>query len=301
MCSILLKLKGHSMSDEGLPKLVAKGPYAAKIYTMSPAEQVEYSQEDFMKVLVEEGRDLPPHVYQGRTNSIMEMLNGRGPELSSGIHKLFSTGGEGKGTSRDTGSLRVGLDDGPTPVKRKRAAEDSEGESVLESLLGNPSRTKTSQVRSSGGLEEAIREQSAQISAAVQLAVGQKKETRHNVVKVSPTIRWPILADGGPDSKDAEEFYDKYEELCSFANDGRGMNPKKHLRTLQSCLRGSEEKIYRLVYKTNRGGLGCSGRRHEGPAIEVQRNSDGEADGIDSGMGSTVERQQDRVPVRGRL
>ena len=72
------------------------------------------------------------------------------------------------------------------------------------------------------------------------------------MVKVTPTIRWPILADDGPGGKDVEGFYDKCEELCSLANDGGGMNPKEHLRTLQSCLRGSKEKIYPFVYTKNK-------------------------------------------------
>lgn len=32
-----------------------------------------------------------------------------------------------------------------------------------------------------------------------------------------------------------------------MANDGTGMNPREHLRTLQSCLRGTKEKIHRLA------------------------------------------------------
>ena len=61
-----------------------------------------------------------------------------------------------------------------------------------------------------------------------------------------------MLGDDGPDAKDIEEFYDKYEDLCGLANDGRGMNAAEHLTTLLSCLRDSKENIYKLIYKKHR-------------------------------------------------
>eukprot|EP00969_Alexandrium_andersonii_P217553 9610064-Alexandrium_andersonii.AAC.1 len=39
-------------------------------------------------------------------------------------------------------------------------------------------------------------------------------KTQPSVVKVTPTFKWPILGDDGPDAKEVEEFYDKYEDLC---------------------------------------------------------------------------------------
>eukprot|EP00969_Alexandrium_andersonii_P321577 14208756-Alexandrium_andersonii.AAC.1 len=33
-----------------------------------------------------------------------------------------------------------------------------------------------------------------------------------------------------------DRFYEKYEDLCRLANNGRGMNPTEHLATLLSCL-----------------------------------------------------------------
>ena len=80
----------------------------------------------------------------------------------------------------------------------------------------------------------------------------KSKETRRSTIKVAPTFKWPILGDDGPDAKEVEEFYEKYEDLCRLANDGRGMSAMEHLTTLVSCLRGSKEKIYRIVYKKHR-------------------------------------------------
>ena len=84
---------------------------------------------------------------------------------------------------------------------------------------------------------------------ALQAMLEAKEGVRHSVVKVQPTFKWPRLGDDGPDSKDIEEFYEKYEDLCNLANDGKGMNPTVHLTTLVSCLTGSKEKIYKLICK----------------------------------------------------
>ena len=98
-----------------------------------------------------------------------------------------------------------------------------------------------------GTLAQAINVQTEAIRAAL-----KPKDQRHSVVKITPTFRWPVLGDDGPDAKEVEEFYEKYEDLCRLANDGKGMNPKEHLTTLASCLRGSKEKIYKLVYRKHR-------------------------------------------------
>ena len=57
----------------------------------------------------------------------------------------------------------------------------------------------------------------------------------------------------GPDAKEIEEFYEKYEDLCRLANGGKGMNPTEHLTTLLSRLRGATEKVYKSVYKKSTG------------------------------------------------
>eukprot|EP00969_Alexandrium_andersonii_P267108 11804194-Alexandrium_andersonii.AAC.1 len=57
-------------------------------------------------------------------------------------------------------------------------------------------------------------------------------KTQPSVAKVTPTFKWPILGDNGPDAKGVEEFYEKYEDSRRLANDGRGMNPTEHLTTL---------------------------------------------------------------------
>eukprot|EP00969_Alexandrium_andersonii_P264009 11669204-Alexandrium_andersonii.AAC.1 len=83
-----------------------------------------------------------------------------------------------------------------------------------------------------------------QTQTLMQVLKGSK--TQRSVAKVTPTFKWPILGDDGPDAKEAEEFYEKCEDLRRLPNDGRGMNPTEHLTTLLSCLRGSKEKVYKL-------------------------------------------------------
>ena len=107
---------------------------------------------------------------------------------------------------------------------------------------------ETPRAETDGSLAAAINAQ----TAALAKVLASRDNTRHSTIKVSPTFKWPTLGDDGPDSKEIEEFYEKYEDLCRLANDGRGMTPLEHLTTLVSCLRGSKEKIYKLIYRKHR-------------------------------------------------
>eukprot|EP00969_Alexandrium_andersonii_P341559 15097697-Alexandrium_andersonii.AAC.1 len=44
-----------------------------------------------------------------------------------------------------------------------------------------------------------------QTQTLMQVLKGTK--TQPSVAKVTPTFKWPILRDDGPDAKEAEEFY----------------------------------------------------------------------------------------------
>lgn len=108
--------------------------------------------------------------------------------------------------------MKIDLDDGantlPKGKRQARSEEDSDEESAIGSVLSNPSGNKRAQ-GSLQGLEDAIREQSATIAAAMKASIGSQPENdyRRSAVKVTPTIRWPLLTDDGPDSKDVEELY----------------------------------------------------------------------------------------------
>ena len=40
--------------------------------------------------------------------------------------------------------------------------------------------------------------------------------------------------------------------MCNLANDGKGMLPREHLQTLSTCLKGTKEKIYKLLVEKHR-------------------------------------------------
>ena len=72
-------------------------------------------------------------------------------------------------------------------------------------------------------------------------------EKRTSTIRIQPTYKPPILGDEGKSSRDIKEFFDKYEDMCNLANDGKGMLPMEHLQTLSTCLKGAKEKIYKLL------------------------------------------------------
>ena len=77
---------------------------------------------------------------------------------------------------------------------------------------------------------------------------------RHNAstIRVEPRVTWPKLGDDGPGGQEVNEFYDKLEEICGLANNGKGMMDKEMLLTLKNCLHGSRKKIYENCLKSHR-------------------------------------------------
>ena len=125
------------------------------------------------------------------------------------------------------------------------------GSTELEELREQVHAMRAMMTTSASGAGDALARAIELQTEAIGIAL-RAKETRHSTIKVSPTFRWPSLGDEGPDSKEIEEFYDKYEDLRRPANDGRGVNPTEHLTTLLSCFKGSKVKIYKLIYKKHR-------------------------------------------------
>ena len=75
---------------------------------------------------------------------------------------------------------------------------------------------------------------------------------KHSTFQVKPTVRVPMLGDDGPDSHDIQDFFDKFEDMCGLANDGSGMLPAEHLRTLGQSLKGAKLKTYDVAIKKAR-------------------------------------------------
>merc|ERR1712026_449271 len=218
--------------------------------------QVSYLKQEFAEVLLRDDK-YSEQGYNARLSALMGMLRARGTEVSSSERKFFSSASSlepspdkvasGQGPPQDRGA-GAGPEQycltPPTRRERELQKEFDELKQTLEDRLrtSTPGRDMSDDV-----LARAIEAQTAALSAAF-----KTREHKASVVKITPTFKWPVLGDDGPDAKEVEEFFDKYEDLCRLANDGRGMNATEHLTTLLSCLRGSKEKVYKLAYKKHR-------------------------------------------------
>ena len=93
-------------------------------------------------------------------------------------------------------------------------------------------------------------------------ALEHKDKPKQSVIQVTPQLKWPILGNEGPKSRQIQEFYDKYERICGLANDGRGMPDVELLRVLGNCLKGSRARVYENEMKlARRTGLDLSDPR----------------------------------------
>ena len=252
-----LERLGHALKEEDIEKIIVKGSYAEEIGGKDLKGQVQYLKAAFAEVLLAEGT-YEESEYDARLAGLMEMLRARGTQPSSSMSRLFSSAVTGVRSSWEPSPVKTeaapkGAGVGPVnlatppPEKAEVRALREEFDRLRQDMVTRTPGAGSQAESAEGALAQAINVQTEAIRAAL-----RSKDQKHSVVKITPTFRWPILGDDGPDAKEVEEFYEKYEDLCRLANDGRGMNPTEHLTTLVSCLRGSKEKIYRLVYKKHR-------------------------------------------------
>ena len=113
---------------------------------------------------------------------------------------------------------------------------------------------------------EAIENQTQMFRELLEKTSGAKK--RSSTIRVEPRITWPTLGDDGPGGREVKDFYDKFEEFCSLANDGEGMVDREMLIALKNCLKQSRRKIYDNVYKKYKERLDDD----EGPWLHLSRN-----------------------------
>ena len=83
-------------------------------------------------------------------------------------------------------------------------------------------------------------------------AIRGSTDKRSSTIRIQPTSKPPILGDEGKSSRDITEFFDKFDDMCNLANDGKGMLPQERLQTLSTCLKGTKEKIYKLLVAKHR-------------------------------------------------
>ena len=128
----------------------------------------------------------------------------------------------------------------PAPSKKRPASEyyETEGEDSR-----SPNRDQA--------LIDAL---GAQTKALLAMGAdkGKEKKFLSSTIRVNPTITWPKLMDEGPEARDVEDFFDRFDETCGLANDGAGMSDMERLKVLSSCLKGSREKTYKVLHKKHR-------------------------------------------------
>ena len=246
---------GYVVSDADVLRISKRTTYCEAVYGFTLAQAVSYLKGEFGRVLMEE-ETYEAGEYQTRLEVLMEMLRRRGQEVSQSARRLFSepvTGTlpspERVGAAMPHGAV---LGAAPKAAAGRAPLVGAMPRFRLDGDEGGGRRpaagAETPRAETDGSLAAAINAQ----TAALAKVLASRDNTRHSTIKVSPTFKWPTLGDDGPDSKEIEEFYEKYEDLCRLANDGRGMTPLEHLTTLVSCLRGSKEKIYKLIYRKHR-------------------------------------------------
>jgi hypothetical protein len=253
-----LTAMGFVVPESEMEKTVRKAGYAEQVQGKELADQVAYLKAEFTRILLDEsGYSEIEHA--ARMEALIEMLRERGTDLSRSAHKMFTGSTTRASPERPGQEAREGLGGGATPVRgvtvgaQERSPPRADDRTLVEEVAYLQDRLRRAEAdRGSGpGGQDVLAQAIALQTEAIAQAL-KSKETRHSTIKVSPTFKWPILGDDGPDAKEVEEFYEKYEDLCRLANDGRGMSAMEHLTTLVSCLRGSKEKIYRIVYKKHR-------------------------------------------------
>ena len=96
------------------------------------------------------------------------------------------------------------------------------------------------------GLAEAIR---LQTEAIMKLAEKSTTTKRSSITSVRAEVKWPTLTDSQSDAKDVREFYDEFENVCSYANDCGGMNYKEMLLALRPRCQGARLKTFENIMK----------------------------------------------------
>ena len=233
-----LEKLGAAVSEDDIRKSTAKMKLAQEISGKDLKDQVRHLKQAMGSLLVEED-GMDEKAYNAKVNALTEMLRARGTNLSRATERLFSGTATESYPSPEKAEAEHHVMSPPTTPRTVKELRKEMREMREEMLCRSPAASNQEDV-----LANAI----AMQTEALKVAMTARTQTKSSVIKITPTFRWPTLGDDGPDSKDIEEFYDKYEDLCRLANDGRGMNATEHLTTLASCLRGSKEKIYKLIY-----------------------------------------------------
>ena len=119
---------------------------------------------------------------------------------------------------------------------------------------------------------------------ALQNTISQRGDSRGSTIRVEPKVTWPHLGDESTGGKEAEEFFERLEDIMSLANNARGLSHKERLVALKSCLHGSRRTIYDNIIKQRR----ADGVAEEEPEACLLYTSPSPRDGLLSRMPSSA-------------
>ena len=71
----------------------------------------------------------------------------------------------------------------------------------------------------------------------------EKRTSLGSIIKISPSVKWPILGD---DNNQVKDFFIEFERVCSLGNEGQGIEPREILELLPQSLKGHRLTIFKL-------------------------------------------------------
>ena len=101
-------------------------------------------------------------------------------------------------------------------------------------------------------LTVAVKAQTEALTAVLEKSMAPKPQTLSSTIRINPLVKWPMLKDDGPDSREIDDFFDKFDEIAQLANDGRGMADLERLQVLKNCLEGSRASVYKVIMKKHK-------------------------------------------------
>jgi len=271
----VLETLGEPLGEGVLAAILAKATYELRLFEEAkddPEKQIRLLKRDYaMEMMEVDGSS----GQQERLSALEAMLVSRQvsiPELRSLIVQgddvaptpKKATDGAARSQPREPGLEPAAGASVPTFPLFGKSGDSSPGGAADEMV--------NQQIKS---LEERIRAQEAELAAQklhaaasiatpVDLAscmerqtellsaVLNKPKTPSSTIRVEPKVYWPKFGDDGPGGNEVEDFYEKFEDICSLANNSQGMSDKEMLVALKSCLHGSRRRIYDNVMKSTK-------------------------------------------------
>ena len=134
-------------------------------------------------------------------------------------------------------------------TQQVRESQAREAATVMTKHSGaaTPSEAQAKMMENMAASAEAMSKVAEQMQAA-----NERKDVPRSTIRVEPNVKWPHLGDDGPGGDEVERFFEKFEEVCSLANNGIGMPNKEIIIVLKNCLHGSRRTIYDNILKEHK-------------------------------------------------